>query len=209
MKKNKFSLKMSEKSNTELENILENKHKYTDDAIEAVIWELENRELSSKNSVASNKEIVIDKVDIEAEVIEPKENSAVESAFDEFELPVLYSKNAIKGFSIFFSVIFGAVLLMYNLKLMDKPKARIQVLIFGILYTIITYIIANTLNLPFFLSITLNLFGASILTGLFWNKNLNKDLKYKSKSITKPLIISLLITVFMLLLAFLPLLLEI
>ncbi|WP_405564089.1 hypothetical protein [Polaribacter sp. Asnod6-C07] len=207
MKKNNFSLKFSEKSNAELENILENKYKYTDAAIQAVIWELEKREIISENAGAIN-EAVVDQKSQENIVVAKEENIRTDSVFDEFELPVLYSKNAIKGFSIFFSVIFGAVLMMYNLKLMDKPKARIQVLIFGILYTIAIYIIVNTIHIQFFLSLTLNLFGASILTGLFWNKNLNKDLNYKSKSITKPLIISLIITSFIILLAFLPLILE-
>ncbi len=198
---------MSLKSNSELEKIILNKSKYTDEAIQAVIWELEKREIIQENEIERVPKNTVENTT--KETFKIKEFKKDESAFDEFELPILYSKNAIKGFSIFFGVIFGAVLLMYNLKIMEKPKGRIHVFIFGILFTIVIYFIANTLSLPFFLSLVLNLFGASILTGLFWNKNLKKDLKYESKSITKPLIISLLIIGFIIFMAFLPFIIEV
>lgn len=207
MKENRFSKNMNLKSDSELENIIENKEKYTEEALQAVIWELEKRKLVPENKIILEEEV--NKEDLKNVTTELKEFSKDESAFDEFELPELYSKKAIQGFTIFFSTIFGAVLLMHNLKSMQKPKARIQVLIFSILYTVFVYVFLNTVAQAFYITIILNLIGYGVLTEFFWKKNLKDDLKYKKKEITKPLIISLLITGFLVFIAFLPLILEV
>ena len=106
-----------------------------------------------------------------------------ESPFEELVLPTLYSKKAIQGFTIFFTTIFGAVLLMKNLKEMNKPKARIQVLVFGIIYTLISGIILNLIPKSIFLTLLFNLIGYAVLVEFFWNKNLGKALKYRNKQI--------------------------
>jgi hypothetical protein len=51
MRINNFTQNMLKKSNAELEHILEAKDIYTDEAIQAVIWELENRNLIEKNTI--------------------------------------------------------------------------------------------------------------------------------------------------------------
>ena len=45
MRTNNFTQNMLKKSNRELEHILEAKDIYTDEAIQAVIWELKNRNI--------------------------------------------------------------------------------------------------------------------------------------------------------------------
>lgn len=118
-----------------------------------------------------------------------------ESDSEELELPVLYSKKAILGFTIFFTPLFGAVLLMSNFKVLNKNKPRTQVLVFAIGYTLISKII---LNYPAktFSNIVFNFLGYFILSKIFWDKNLNKNFQYTKKQINKPLIISFLILVF-------------
>ena len=49
MNTNSFTLKMSKKSKQELEKIYEEKSKYTEEAVQSVIWELENRNLIEKS----------------------------------------------------------------------------------------------------------------------------------------------------------------
>lgn len=206
MKRNKFIEKMALKTDSELETIFENKDKYTGDAIQAVIWELEKRKRIPESDFTFSEK-VFDMVPSEKKT-EPIEFDQNASTFDEFELPILYSKKTIQGFTIFFSTIFGAVLLMYNLKEMSKPKARNQVLAFGILYTILIYVVVITIINNFFVTIILNLIGYGILTEFFWKKHLESNLKYKKKEITKPLIIALLITGFLVFLSFLPIILA-
>ena len=58
MRTNNFTQNMLKKSNAELENILEDKKTYTDEAIQAVIWELENRNIIEKGSITHNLAIL-------------------------------------------------------------------------------------------------------------------------------------------------------
>ena len=187
MRANNFTQNMLKKSNAELENILEDKKTYTDEAIQAVIWELENRNIIEKGSITHNpvnleKDVLIEEKELE------KANHEASSEATVF--PILYSKRAIQGFTIFFSTLFGAVLLMSNLKKMNKPKARVEVLVFGISYTFLTIILLDYLPKTFFLTILFNLVGYAVLVEYFWNKNLGKELQHQKKQISKPLIIS-------------------
>ena len=191
---------MSLKSNKELENILHEKDNYTQEAIRAVIWEMELRNLIQKTDDLYKDAFK------ENEIIETLEKEHVDNDnfSEELSLPILYSKRAIQGFTVFFSTIFGAILLMQNLKEMNKPVARNQVLVFGISYTIASIILLNYLPKMFFVTLLFNLFGYAILSEYFWNKNLGNQLKYKKKEIWKPLTISFAVMFFLLLLQFLP-----
>lgn len=198
MRTNSFTNGMLKKSNTELQIILDEKNKYTDEAVQAVIWELENRNLIEKGS-------------IKLQIIPLENQNALEekkilldnkkgSVFEELVLPELFSKKAILGFTIFFSTLFGAILLMRNLRKMNKQKARIEVLLFGVGYTLFTGFLLNYLPKMFFITLIFNFIGYLVLIEYFWNKNLGKDLEIRTKSITKPLLIFLLISVFFVLL---------
>jgi hypothetical protein len=142
----------------------------------------------------------------ENEVIETTEKEVVDNDnfSKELSLPLLYSKRAIQGFTLFFSTIFGAILLMQNLKEMNKPVARNQVLVFGVAYTIASVILLNYLPKMFFVTLLFNIFGYAILSEYFWNKNLGNQLKFKKKEIWKPLTITFVVMFFLLLLQFLP-----
>ena len=190
------------RTNQEVLNYLTAENNYTDEAIQAVIWELEDRNLIEKSEVSyiesqiKNKEIIETEIDIN------------KSPFEGLELPFLYSKKAIQGFTIFFSTIFGAVLLMSNFKATNNLKARNQVLIFGIGYTILSTIFLNFLPRMFFLTLLFNFVGYAILIEFFWNKTLGKDIEYRKKQIWKPLIISIAILIVFVLIQFLPQTLE-
>lgn len=182
---------MSKYSDRDLETILEEKDKYTKEAIQAVIWELENRNLREKTTILEE----------EASEEITKNN---ERTIEEIPLPNLYSKKTIQGFAIFFSTIFGAFLLMYNLKEMKKSKARNEVLVFGILFTIVSVILLNYLPKTLFTTLLFNIIGYFILIHFFWNKDLGEDLKYKKKNIWNPLMYSILVIMLFVFLQFLP-----
>lgn len=108
----------------------------------------------------------------------------------------IYSKKTIWGFSIFFSAIFGAVLLMQNLKDIGKKKEAHLILILSILYTAITIYIVNipedTKSSP---ALLCNMAGGLILTEYVYKKYFPLDRTIKKKKIWKPLIISIIITI--------------
>jgi hypothetical protein len=202
MRTNNFTQNMLKKSDAELEYILQEKDTYTNEAIQAVIWELENRNLIEKGTI---KPAIIP-AENEIKVEEKKQNSknTNESSFEALALPILYSKKAIQGFTIFFSTLFGAILLMSNLKKMNKPKARIEVFVFGIVYTIATIVLLNYLPKTFFLTLIFNIVGYAILIEYYWNNNLGKEFKHEKKQIKKPLIISVSVLAILILFSILP-----
>ena len=200
MRTNNFTQNMLKKSSAALVDILEDKDTYTDEAIQAVIWELENRDIIEKGSIIHNPVLLEKDILVEEKEIEDIPAASIE----ELAIPTLYSKRAIQGFTIFFSTLFGAVLLMSNLKKLNKPRARMEVFVFGIGYTFLTILLLNYLPKTFFLTMVFNLIGYAVLVEYYWNKNLGKELKYQKKQISKPLIISFTILIFLVFLQFLP-----
>jgi len=188
------------KSNKELKTILKKKNDYTQEAIQAVIWEMENRNLIDKSDVLyKNTFKENNQIDTDEKNLDNNENPS-----KELILPVLYSKRAIQGFTIFFTTIFGAVLLMYNLKEMNKLKERNQVLIFGIVFTILSAILLNYLPKMIFTTLLFNLIGYAVLIEFFWKNNIEKELEYAKKEVWKPLTISIIIVLLLLFLQLLP-----
>jgi hypothetical protein len=112
---------------------------------------------------------------------------------EEIEDPVLYSQRAITGFSLFFSVIFGAVLMMSNLK--DNPRAKWTIFAFAISYTFVSVFVLSLIGTSSLLTIAINGFGGAILTQYFWNKYIGAETPYIARPIWRALIISLLITI--------------
>lgn len=108
----------------------------------------------------------------------------------------IYSKGAIYGFSIFFTTIFGGVLLMQNLKDLGKKKEANLVLGISALYTTISIIVINllpsTVSNP---ALFFNLIGGGFLTYFFLPKYIPNFESFAKKAIWKPLIISLLISI--------------
>ena len=188
MEPNSFTRNMRLKSNKELEVILKEKNKYTQEAIRAVIWEMESRNLIEKSEVHFEESTLKD----------------LSISNEKLVLPVLYSKKAIQGFTIFFTTIFGAVLLMLNLKEMNKLKARNQVLIFGIAFTILSAMLLNYLPKMFLTTLLFNLIGYAVLIEFFWKNNIDKELEFTKKEVWKPLTISIIIILSLLFLQLLP-----
>ena len=108
----------------------------------------------------------------------------------EEQLPRLYSKRLITTFSLLFSTIFGAVILMSNLKQAGENKARLHVLFFGILYTLAAGYTITVLQVQGFFAIFANFIGSMVLNEYFWNSYLGKELEYEKKSWRKPALIS-------------------
>ena len=170
---------MHNKSNEDLKRILENKSDYTFHAVEAVVWELEKRGVLEKGEIALEKPIEETKKDAE----KLKEST--------IENPELYSKTSLFGFTIFFSTIFGAFLLMQNFSRLGYFKARNQVLTFGIVYTFANIILLSVLPPNLLTSFLINVLGYTILSEIFWNRILGKEIKYTKRSIRTHLAISI------------------
>ncbi len=106
----------------------------------------------------------------------------------------IYSRLNIIAFSILFSSIFGAALLVSNLRAVGNKQAAKMVSIFAILYFVATLVIAMIPSRPnALLTLAINYIGGKILADHFQKTLILGSLNYPKKSIAKPLIISLLI----------------
>lgn len=110
---------------------------------------------------------------------------------DDFS-PILYSKRVIYVFCILFAVVFGGVLFIGNLKTLHIEKPIKIIWAYIILYTSFTIIIVSSFPTVRF-GLLFNILGAIPFYSFFWKKYIGDDLKYRKKSFTKPLLISLLI----------------
>lgn len=196
MDNNTFYKAFQNKTDAELDKILRDKYSYTKDALSAAGKVLEEPETGKTDS--ENKPGAVEDPspgNFHFQQTPSQELNREEESEVDTDAPELYSKRVITLFSALFSTIFGAVLLMKNMKETDNPKGKQQVLIFGILYTIGCLFIINMLDTSTNLAILFNLAGAGILNEFFWNKFIGKELSYHKKSWIKPAIISMLIMI--------------
>ena len=202
MKENFFTKKMTQKSDAELQEIIGNKESYIDEARLAASWELEKRNIKV-DKIEVDSETAKDpsntstsaesKTETPEELTEPVVVEPIESTYE--QPTTLYSKKAIYGFSIFSSTIFGAAIMMYNLKILNQPKARIQVLVFAVLYMIFSVLVIEALQASTFTALVLNVTGAFILNEYYWNKFIGKTFKYEPKGLFQAISIAILVVV--------------
>ncbi len=185
---------MIKKSEDGLMDYLHNFNKYTPEAITEAVNELKRRGRNFTDEELNDIKIKIQtrtKVERDEEGLLTS-NFWKENVVTDPNAPLLYSKGAISAFSLFFSVIFGAVLLSTNV---NDTKKKWIVILFGIIYTSMTIVILNLIPRNTFWVLLLNGAGGLGLTTTFWDRYVGKDIKYRSKPIWKPLIISVIISI--------------
>ena len=110
-------------------------------------------------------------------------------------LPRFYSKRLIMVFSGLFSILFGTVLLLSNLKREGEKKGMMQVAVFTIIYVTGMIYTIQSMNSNTNLALPMNLVGALILNEYFWNRYIGRETAYTKKSWIKPAIISMCISI--------------
>ncbi len=189
-----FEKLMTKKSDDGLMEYVTNINRYTPESIIAAVNELKKRGRQfTEEELGTTKIKIQEKSEAEKKENEIwSTNSWKENVVDNPNAPQYYSHRAIWGFSTVFTVVFGAVLLSSNVT--DK-KAKWIIVGFGFLYTSVAIVILNQLPRNTGMAFLLNASGAYILTQIFWNKYVGKETKYRTKEIWKPLIISIIIMI--------------
>ena len=126
------------------------------------------------------------------------ENNQIENSFvtEQTEIHKLYSKKAIWGFSIFFSSLVGGILLMQNLIEIGKKKEAKTVLIASIVITILPFMLAKLMEKEISTyTLLTNIIGGLIISEFYFSLYIPKEEVFENKKIWKPLLISLLIIV--------------
>ena len=179
---NEFKERMSNSSDKDLFEILNNKESYQKIAFYAAIDELNKRGFTEETEPALK------------EYKEKKRNEKLELERLQ-SLPELYSQKSIVIFSAFFTAICGAIMMAYNFrKLGNKEKSK-TVLIFGFVYALsLMFLISLTdINMIRLILQIGALIGGLVLV-LRFEKFYPTDLEHRTKPVWKILIYALIIS---------------
>ncbi|MBK7667960.1 MAG: hypothetical protein IPJ32_11850 [Sphingobacteriaceae bacterium] len=167
---------MTTKSDEGLQEYIDNRQKFTPLAVYAAIDELKKR-----GRTFTDEEFTQIVNDIEKQQELGRQRTAEESVgfwgkmkknvVTDTEAPEYYSETAIYTFSIFFSVLFGSVLMTMNASKTEKKDLSWTVLLFGISYTVLqmwvlSYVPGNSTGLTVGASI-----GGAIILNQYFSKN--------------------------------------
>ena len=190
MSENSYKLVVARMPDEDLITALKaNEAMYLDEMILAVLDECEKRKLFFPGAEALRASITARIVVAETVVVtEPVEE--VEAV-----KPDLYSQTVILAFTIFFSPLFGGIMLAMNVWKVNK-KAVWQVILFSVVFTAFAgYLSYYVLAPGSFAAILIRIGGALVLSELLWNHLIGKGVAYNKRKIIIPLVIALLITV--------------
>ncbi len=95
--------------------------------------------------------------------------------------PTYYFQRSIMVFSVVFSVIFGAVLIILNLK---DNKCKYLMALYAIIYTAFILLFLNTINANTMMTIAANALCAYFLITVFWNRYVGRTTLYQ-KNLSK------------------------
>jgi len=153
---------------------------YRVDALQTIEAELQKRELDFEaHDYAYLKSL------------ENEENPVETNFVSEEEVVSLYSRSAVFGFSIFFSTIFGSILLMINLRRLGEKRKGFEILLLGIAYAIISSVLVDMAGANLVLSLVLNVLGGYLMSTYFWAKYIGLEFSHEKQSILIPLILGI------------------
>lgn len=188
MPENGYRIVVSRMADEELITALNaNETMYLDEMLLAVLEECEKRNISFTGAKNLKEKLLKRYVPEKEEPVLVNETATV-------KLPTLYSQTAILAFSIFFSPLFGGILLAMNVGKVNK-KGVWQVILFSIVFTAFYVYVASVAPTDNFFSWLIPFAGALILSEVLWNHFLGKNINYKKRTVAAPLIIGVLITI--------------
>ncbi len=193
-----FTDKLLLMSNGELREFLQDSRNHTTEEVDAALAEAKNRGLEVGKQALESQPIESPPI-FPKPVLDPQDRWGAAQQVTDESAPLLYSKRAIYTFTFVFSVLFGAVLLVLNLRSLKKPEGVVPTISFSIAYLVTVILVLDLLESQLKTTISsgylVSYFGAWLILKLVWDKYIGKDTKYRKRSILAPLAISVLIAV--------------
>lgn len=194
-----FKESITKKTDEELLEYLGKTDRYSPEALAFVIRELKIRgrkfsdeELRKISEQIHQQNIVPEKEHVFRPFFTLKKNVVTD-----LKAPLLYSQISIMAFSTFFSVIFGSVLFSLNVNGIFK---KIIIVLYGVLFTSFSLYVGNLAPYSSINIFFINAAGGCLLTHAIWQKLIGAKTKYRSRPVLIPLVFSIMITLFALLL---------
>lgn len=178
--------KIAEKTDSQLLFYIQNVDKHTEEAVRLALAELKTRAVELPVTIDEDIERALD-----AKTVREHENSKSswkKVVVEDLDAPEYYSKTAIYVFSILFSVFFGSFMLASNCR--DAGKPGWPVILFGLLYAIISVTALNYFDIKTSFNFIINSIGVLLMYELFWGNSIGENTRYRAKPIWKPMIIA-------------------
>ena len=178
-------------SNHELREYLEHPTTSSPEALDLAFNEANSRHMEvNKAAPVHEKQLVVTKVDLD-----PHDQWGKTQQVEDKSAPLLYSKRAIYTFSFLFSVLFGGVLIVLNLRELKKPEGVVPTLSFSIAYLATVVFVLGFLESQLHISISdgflASYLGAWLILKMVWDKYIGKDIKYRKRKLVVPTIVAI------------------
>jgi hypothetical protein len=191
----RFNYTASTLSTEELQDRIDNREKYLPETIEASVTELQNR-----GHVFTGEELQVIKEDLQAQhdnaglqgsggISGTYKNTIVEDP----AAPLFYSRRAVFLFAVFMGALFGSIMFAINLAKIKKYAEVVWVLLFGVGFTILQYILISYANTGNSLGIFFGLISGYSLDYFFWERFIGRSVFYRARPVWVPLIIAILL----------------
>lgn len=195
-------------SDEELERYLQHPEKYVPEAIEAAVAELKKRGRQfSAEEEARVRQMILQRKEALKHYLMQEPAPVAKPDFpvsrSSGEMPALYPESSLYIISLLFNPFFASILLALNCQRTGKREGVLVALSFGFVYMILTLLIISLLKLNIYITLIFNVVGALLLHQWLWKKYLGQYEAYQPKPIWGPLLIFLLISVPLLLIAYL------
>lgn len=183
-----------ELSNYDLNRLIENNETLPKEKFRAILSELEKRgalDEIGKNQLARITSGSRNILETGSKIREtPRTPLSDPNIVNDPEAPILYSRYALRFFSVIFSPFFAGILLAINLYRLQKKNRIVLVILISFIYSYFTLILAGKFpEKMMIILLALNLLGSFVLEELFWNRYIGRDFKFRRQYIMPALAI--------------------
>ncbi len=174
-------------TDNKLQNYIDNKSQFEDDAVLAAVWEFEKRNKAGDD--IKNIELQIEKkrIDENERLDKIKKKSNVT---DDPNAPILYHLKFVLFFGAFFSVFAGSILMALNFTRLERKKEAWLVVLSGLIYSTVQMLVLSQVEIyTAGLTMAISLLGMYLLETVFWKKQVPADLKFRKRNVWGAIII--------------------
>jgi hypothetical protein len=183
---NYYSKSMVQKSDKELQEYVNQKDDFQEEAVLAAIYELEKRGALS-TAITTLKEALSSNLKV---VEKPSGNTASKNN----AIPLIYSNNFILIFGVLFSVFGAGILIAMNFMQLKKVKTARVYLFAGLGYSLLQMLVFSIFKTTSpLISVASSLLGVYMLN-FYSNKEIPEDTKTAPRNIWNPIMVAILIS---------------